>query len=262
MLDMNTASSTLLSRPTALAAAGDRMLVVVAHPDDESFGCGSVIAAAAEAGADVTVVCATPGDRGQSHLDLSPQQLARQRLRELRLAADVLGVERVITLGYGDSDFGGPVPAGSLCAAEEEAVVSDLRAVLRIVRPHVVVVLDGSDGHRDHLRIRSATLAAVDVEQGAGEVAVFESSLPNHLMRRWLAEMRTVDPDAAYHAIDPASFGRPDHEITDVVDVSAVLHRRELAVAMHVSQSSPFAGLSPELRQAFLATDHLVRVRS
>lgn len=247
---------------TAVAGAGDRLLVVVAHPDDETFGCGSIIATATEAGAHVTVVCATLGDRGETHLALTSDQLARQRHRELHLAAGVLGVADVITLGYGDSDFGGEIPAGSLCAADANELTEAVLSTIRLVQPDVVVTLDGCDGHRDHVAIRDAAVAAVDRERAAGaEIAVFEATLPNQLMRRWLDEMRTVQPDAAYHAIDPAAFGRPDHEVTHVVDARAVLARRELAIAMHVSQGSPFDGLSPALREAFLATDHLVRVR-
>lgn len=85
------------TRRTALAGAGERMLVVVAHPDDETFGCGSIIAVASEAGAHVTVACATLGDRGETRLALSPEQIAHQRRRELHLAADVLGVHEVVT---------------------------------------------------------------------------------------------------------------------------------------------------------------------
>jgi LmbE family N-acetylglucosaminyl deacetylase len=251
--------TTLLDTPlhatplTAVATAGQRLLVTVAHPDDETFGCGSIIATAVAAGATVTVLCATLGDRGGSHLGLTPPQLARQRLRELHLAADVLGVDEVITLAYGDSDFGGDLPAGSLCAADEQTVIADVRAVVESVRPDVVVTLDGCDGHRDHVRMRDATRAACH-----DGIVLYETTLPNRLMRRWLDEQRVTNPDAAYHSIDPSVFGRPDHEVTHVVDVRAVLATRELAIAMHVSQSSPFDGLSAELREAFLATDHLV----
>lgn len=256
---MNADATALLSRPTAIVAAGQHLLVVVAHTDDESFGCGSVIASAVDAGASMTVACATPGDRGHTRLRLDSTQLARQRLRELHLAADVLGVERVITLGYGDSGFDGPLPSGSLCAVDEAALVHDLVTVLADVRPDVVLVLDGCDGHRDHLRVRTATLAAVD--RDSSEITVYESSLPNHLMLRWLDEMRKISPDAVYHAIDADSFGRPDHEITDVIETAHVRDRRDLAIAMHVSQASPFRDLSDELRTAFLDRDHLVRVR-
>ncbi|MGI9053332.1 MAG: hypothetical protein ACR2HQ_11900 [Ilumatobacteraceae bacterium] len=69
-----------------------------------------------------------------------------------------------------------------------------------------------------------------------------------------------VQPAAAYHRIDPAWFGRPDAEVTDVLDLRHVLEVREAAIAAHRSQTSPFTGLSAELRQAFLAHDHLARV--
>jgi LmbE family N-acetylglucosaminyl deacetylase len=235
-----------------VATAGQH-LVTVAHPDDETFGCGSIIATAVAAGATVTVLCATLGDRGETHLHLSPQQLARQRLRELHLAAGVLGVADVITLDYGDSDFGGDLPESSLCAADERTVTADVRAVVESVRPDVVVTLDGCDGHRDHVRIRDATRAACH-----DGIVLYEATMPNHLMRRWLDEQRTTNPTAAYHSIDPGEFGRPDHEVTHVIDARPVLATRELAIAMHASQASPFDGLSPELREAFLSTDHLV----
>jgi N-acetyl-1-D-myo-inositol-2-amino-2-deoxy-alpha-D-glucopyranoside deacetylase len=148
------------------------------------------------------------------------------------------------------------------CAADEHAVAARLTGVLGAVEPDVVLTLDGSDGHRDHLRVRIATTVAT-AGYGAAtgrSVRIYESSLPNSLMRAWLDEMRSVRPDTAYHAIDPASIGRPDAEITDVADRSDVLAVRERAIALHASQASPFDGLSPELRRAFLSVDHLVRV--
>jgi LmbE family N-acetylglucosaminyl deacetylase len=87
-----------------------------------------------------------------------------------------------------------------------------------------------------------------------------EQCLPNSLLRRWLEEMRAVRPDTAYHALDPATLGRDDADITDVLDTSAVLDRREAAIAEHRSQVSPFEGLSDDLRRAFLTVDHLARV--
>jgi N-acetyl-1-D-myo-inositol-2-amino-2-deoxy-alpha-D-glucopyranoside deacetylase len=72
--------------------------------------------------------------------------------------------------------------------------------------------------------------------------------------------MRLVRPDTAYHALDPATLGRDDADITHVLDTAAVLDRREAAIAEHRSQASPFGGLSQDLRRAFLATDHLAQV--
>lgn len=236
---------------------GDRWLAVVAHPDDESFGCGSVLAHAATSGAEVTVLCATRGEAGEVTPGTVGPDLGVVREAELRRAALRLGVTSVELMGHRDSGFDGPPDPRSLCAVPADALAAEIGAVLDRHRPDVVVVLDGSDGHRDHLHVRAAVTAAL---AGARRPALYEHCLPNSLMRRWLDEMRRVRPDTAYHSLDPAVLGRPDAEITDVLDVRGVLDRREAAIAEHRSQTSPFEGLSPALRTAFLAEDHLVRV--
>jgi LmbE family N-acetylglucosaminyl deacetylase len=127
------------------------------------------------------------------------------------------------------------------------------------VRPTVVVVLDGSDGHRDHVQIRAAAESAL-CRLPLPRPRLYEQCLPNSLLRRWLDEMRSLRPDTVYHSLDPATLGRDDGDITDIVDASAVLDVREAAMAEHRSQASPFDGLSAELRRNFLATDHLALV--
>lgn len=238
----------------------DRWLVAVAHPDDESFGCGSTIALAAAAGAEVTLACATRGEAGELPPG-SPDcgDLGAVREAELHRAAAVLGVARVELLGYRDSGFDGPPPPGSLCAADPADVAAVLTRLIADLRPAVVLVLDGSDGHRDHLAVRTAVRTAL-AAAGGPRPALYEHCLPNRLMRGWLEEMRSLRPGTVYHSIDPAALGRPDTEITDVLDVSGVLDRREAAMAEHRSQASPFEGLSDSLRRQFLAIDHLVRV--
>jgi LmbE family N-acetylglucosaminyl deacetylase len=238
---------------------GDRWLVAVAHPDDESFGCGSTIAHAAACGAEVTVACATRGEAGEVRPDFPADgDLGTVREAELRRAAAHLGVTRVELLGYRDSGFDGAAAAGSLCDAPVAEVAEVLARLVEEIDPAVVVVLDGSDGHRDHLHVRDAMRTALTTT--AARPALYESCLPNSLLRRWLDEMRLVRPDTAYHALDPATLGRDDADITHVLDTAAVLDRREAAIAAHRSQASPFDGLSPELRRAFLATDHLAEV--
>ena len=237
---------------------GDRWLVAVAHPDDESFGCGSTIARAARLGAEVTVACATRGEAGEARVpdDDESRDLGAVREAELRRAAVLLGAARVELLGYRDSGFDGDPPAGSLCAAPVQEVADRLEPLARALHPDVVVVLDGSDGHRDHLHVRAAvreTLRRV----ADPAVRLYENCLPNSLLRRWLAETSRSRSDDAYHALDPATLGRPDEEITDVLDVRSVLDQREAAMAEHRSQASPFDGLSDGLRHDFLATDHL-----
>jgi LmbE family N-acetylglucosaminyl deacetylase len=175
---------------------------------------------------------------------------------ELNQAARVLGVDEVALLGYRDSGFDGDPHPASLVAVPLDRVTRDLVHRLAVLEPDVVLTLDGSDGHRDHVHLRDALDRAV-----AGldrRPRLVHSSLANSLMRQWVAEKAgsgTADLD-----LDLDALGRPDAELT-AVDTSAVLAIREEAIACHRSQASPYDGLSPELRRAFLTVDHVVEVR-
>ena len=242
-------------------AAGVRLLVVVAHPDDETFGCGSTLLHAAAAGATTYVCCATRGEAGEpapgSGLDKADLGVVRER--ELRDAADLLGVTEVELLDYRDSGMDGDPAPETLVAADLDRVTADIARVVNQVRPHVVLTLDASDGHRDHDRIRVATLAAV--EQATWQVQrVYLHCLTRSLLRRWAEHTRTRNPDSPYIDVDGLGLGTPDEEITTILDTAPHLEQRRRAIAAHASQTSPFAGLPDELDRAFLGSDHLQRL--
>lgn len=240
----------------SLARAGQRLVVVVAHPDDETFGCGSIIAAAAAAGAQVTVLCATLGEAGERRPNPTTDHLPLAEVREgeLRAAAEILGVHSIELLGHADSGFDGPLPAGALCAVDVASLGSRLAARFAALAADVVVILDGGDGHRDHRHVRAAVESAF--AQQAIDARLVLSCLPNSLMRRWVAEMHAQASDTAYLALDLDTLGTPDRLLTPL-DVAHVLDRREAAIACHRSQSSPYDTLSGELRAAFLSVDHV-----
>lgn len=229
-----------------------RLLAVVAHPDDESFGCGSVLAHAAAVGYDTTVLCATRGEAGESRIDTT--DLAAHRETELRAAAQILGVSHVRLLEHRDSGMSGDPAPGTLAAADPQAVAAEIRAVLDEVRPDVVVTLDASDGHRDHVAIRDTTLAAVASSRHQ-PAATYLWCLARSSMMRWADHMRRVGGGDAYVAL--AELGTPDDEITTKIDVSAHLPMRWRAIRAHTSQASPYDELPAELAQDFLATDRL-----
>jgi N-acetyl-1-D-myo-inositol-2-amino-2-deoxy-alpha-D-glucopyranoside deacetylase len=134
---------------------------------------------------------------------------------------------------------------GSLCAASPAEVEAAVARLLEREQPDVVVTLDASDGHRDHAVVRDATLAAVDRAEHP-TAATYLWCLPRSLMQ----EFTGVD-----------DLGTPDGEITTVVDTAALVERRWAAMRAHRSQVPPYAGMEPELQDAFLATDRLRRVR-
>lgn len=246
---------------SAAVADPHRLLAVVAHPDDESFGLGSILAWATARGVDTTVCCATGGEAGEPApgSGIAPEDLPAARVRELREAAELLGVRRVDLLDYADSGMvGDPVP-GTLVAAPFDDVVAAVLAEVDAVRPSVVVTLDAGDGHRDHARIRDATLAAV---AGAAEPVerAYLAGLPRSLMRRWVQHQRSVNPDRQHLDPDVAAIGTPDEELTTVLDTSAHLATRWAAIRAHASQVSPYDDLPSDLQEAFLATDRLRRV--
>jgi LmbE family N-acetylglucosaminyl deacetylase len=225
-----------------------KLLVTVAHPDDEAFGCGSLLAHADAAGLDISIVCATRGELGEpapgayAHVP-TPEELGAAREAELREAAELLGVGRVEVLGWRDSGVDGDPAPGSLCAAPTAAVEAAMARALDVEQPDVVVTLDASDGHRDHAAVRDATIAAVTA--AGGDALVYLWCLPRSLMREFTGE---------------DGFGTPDDDITHVVDTSGLLERRWAAMRAHRSQVPPYSAMSPELQRAFLATDRLRQV--
>jgi N-acetyl-1-D-myo-inositol-2-amino-2-deoxy-alpha-D-glucopyranoside deacetylase len=229
-----------------------RLLVVVAHPDDESFGCGSLLAHAAAVGYETSVLCATRGEAGESRIDTA--DLAAHREAELRDSARILGVRHVRLLDHRDSGMTGDPEPRTLAAAKPEAVAAEVQAVLDELRPDVVVTLDASDGHRDHAAIRDATLAAVESADDP-PAATYLWCLARSSMTRWAAHMGRVGGGDAYLAL--AELGTPDEQITTTIDVSAHVGTRWEAIRAHTSQASPYDDLPDELAREFLATDRL-----
>ena len=234
-----------------------RLQLVVAHPDDETFGCGGLLLHARASGFMTFVTCATRGEAGEDQGGRRGPELAEVRADELRRAGVLLGVSEVELLDFADSGMAGPAPDGSLVDADLADVVAAIADSLRRVRPDVVLTLDASDGHRDHERIREATLLAA---AGVGVETVYLSCLPRSLMRQWVERVLAVNPDKEHVRDDEPVLGTPDDEISTLVDVRK--HRAQLALAMaaHASQSSPYDGLPDDLRDAFLDTARARRV--
>ena len=229
------------------AARVPQVLVVVAHPDDETFGCGSLLLHVASLGARTTVVCATRGEAGESALsEIGPGQLGDLRERELHDAARILGVSRVELLDYVDSGMDGPAGAVTLVGAPFDSVRDRIRDIVEDVGPDVVVTLDAGDGHRDHARIRDATIAAVAMADSPMP-RVYLQCLPQSLMRAWLDHVGAAQPNSGHlRVVVP---GTPDEDITTVIDTRKHLPARRLAMAAHRSQSSPYAGLPDDLAE-------------
>ena len=194
-------------------------LVVIAHPDDESFGLGAVIDKITSAGAAVHILCFTHG--GASTLNQMHTDLHRVRETELRRAAAELGAAGVTLLDYPDGGLAGIAPAelaGHVAAAA--------------ARASGLLTFDdtGVTGHPDH---RSATGAAVLAGRRAG-LPVLAWTLPAAVAAR-------LSADAGQHFA-----GQPPDRIDLCVRVSRERQRR--AALLHASQISAGAVLWQRLR--------------
>jgi N-acetyl-1-D-myo-inositol-2-amino-2-deoxy-alpha-D-glucopyranoside deacetylase len=151
---------------------GRRLLLVHAHPDDESIATGGVLARYAAEGAQVTLVTCTRGEQGEivpddlKHLGTG-KALADQRVDELADAMTVLGVTDHRFLGpYEDSGMIGTPEnerATAFWNADLDEATAHLVKVIEETRPQVVVTYDehGGYGHPDHIQAHRVTNLAV-----------------------------------------------------------------------------------------------------
>jgi len=195
------------------------LLLVFAHPDDESFGVGGTAALYAAAGARVSLACATKGERGTTDPALAGQKLGAIREGELRRACAILGVADVSFLGYMDADVD---------KADFDGLVEAIAAVMRRARPSAVVTFgpDGVTRHPDHVAVgRAATAAFHRVRRQEGY------RYPRRLYYVALPESRRK----VFRSGDALMY-TPDEQITAAVDISRVLDVKLKAIACHKSQ--------------------------
>src|SRR6266496_3408404 len=106
-------------------------MVIFAHPDDAEIGSGGVVAKWVAAGCEVTYVLCTNGDSGTADRSLTPDELAKRRAGEQRAAADFMGVQNVVMLGYPDGEL-----------EDTREFLGNIVHALRRYRPHTVFVHD------------------------------------------------------------------------------------------------------------------------
>ncbi len=150
--------------------ASQRLLIVYAHPDDEAFGLGALIAKYVKQGVQVDLICATNGDVGtvEPHFLNGYDSIAALRLAELDCAARILGLSHVITFGYQDSGMMGsdtsrdPACLWHAWQTQPADVVRRVVEVMRELKPQVVITFNkyGGYGHPDHIAIQQATTQA------------------------------------------------------------------------------------------------------
>lgn len=202
-----------------------RVLVVIAHPDDESFGLGAVLSAFVDSGAQLSVHCLTRGEASTVHQ--IPGELSQLRRRELSEAATILGVAAVHLADHPDGALAG---VGASLADEIEQAARECGA-----EGLVAFHRDGVTGHPDHA---AATAAALRAAERRG-LPVLEWTLPVTVADRLNTELGT---------------GFTGHSADEIGIVLPVNRERQFrAIAAHASQA---ARASPLWRRLELLGDH------
>jgi N-acetyl-1-D-myo-inositol-2-amino-2-deoxy-alpha-D-glucopyranoside deacetylase len=263
-----------------------RLLLVHAHPDDETINNGVTMAKYVAEGAQVTLATCTLGEEGDvippdlAHLAAArDDRLGPHRVGELAAAMAALGVTDHRFLGgpgrYRDSGMMGTEQndrENAFWHADVDAAAPYLVEVIRAVRPQVLVTYDpnGGYGHPDHIQAhrvatRAAELAA-DATYGAGLGAphaigkIYWNRVPRSVADEGLAGLRATGSDfPAIAKTDDIPGVVDDARITAAIDGTAYADRKTAALRAHASQIAVdglvFA-LSNDLGQPMFATEY------
>ncbi|MEU6356832.1 N-acetyl-1-D-myo-inositol-2-amino-2-deoxy-alpha-D-glucopyranoside deacetylase [Streptomyces sp. NPDC047072] len=254
-----------------------RLLLVHAHPDDESINNGATMARYAAEGARVTLVTCTLGELGEvippELRHLTGAALGAHRLDELTAAMRELGVTDFRLLGgagrYQDSGMMGlpenDDPAAFWQADVDEAAAHLVEVILE-ARPQVLVTYDenGGYGHPDHIQAHRVAMRAVELAAAAGWTVekVYWNRVPRTVAEESFARLREALPALPFTksaAIDDVPGVTDDERITTAVDGTAYATAKCAAMAAHATQvevSGAYFVLSNELAQPVFTTEY------
>jgi LmbE family N-acetylglucosaminyl deacetylase len=218
-----------------------------AHPDDEVVLTSGTLARLASEGHRTVIVVACDGVIGEAI-----GKDATLRLDELRASAHVLGVARVVHLGYADSGHGpvlfpGPSDRPRFVRAPLEQAAARLAEILCEERTDILLTDDtqGGYGHRDHVRVHEVGVRAAEL---AGTSRVLQATMPREPIVKIATALRAFRLLRRYDFQAIRSAYSPRSTITHRIDVSKFADRKQAALACHRSQVYGTGRAAPLLR--------------
>lgn len=226
-----------------------KLLVVFAHPDDESMGMGGTLAKYSAEGVETHCVCASRGERGwfgPEEQYPGPERLAQIRTKELENSVKELGMTGLHFLGYVD---------GEVDKADHEDAIGKIATYIRKIQPQVIVTFppDGNYGHPDHIAVGQFTSAAVIC---AADPSYFDhENLPSH---RTSKLYYMVDSENFINLISPfmgdmtflvddqvrGEVAWKEWMITTRIDMAEYCHTAWRAIQCHESQLPSLGALA------------------
>lgn len=227
------------------AAAGLRVLGVFAHPDDEAFAAGGLLALAAASGAHVIVACATRGENGvlQGAAAYAGKTVAEVRAAELAASCRALGAAEPWLLD---------LPDGGLAAMDAGAGQACIARVLDHVQPDLVVTLGagGVYGHSDHLACTAWVRMAVAALPVDRRPRLLLAAFPRGMFVPVWQRLRRVAGVSIAPGLEADALGVAASAIDIRLDVRPVAAQKRAALAAHRSQlpgGDPMRFLAPAL---------------
>jgi N-acetyl-1-D-myo-inositol-2-amino-2-deoxy-alpha-D-glucopyranoside deacetylase len=261
--------------------SGYRVLLVHAHPDDETINNGATMALYAELGASVTLVTCTRGEEGDilvpeltNLASGATDKLGEHRITELTDAMTELGVSdyRFLAEGkkvYRDSGMMGTEPNNRpdvFWQADIEEATKYLVEVIDEVKPHILITYDefGGYGHPDHIQAhRIAMLAA---EKSTWQIQkIYWNTMPKSVIAESMAKMKELGSDFfGAESVDDLPFAKDDQFVTSLIDGNSQVEKKMAAMKAHVAQISidgPFFALSNNLGLQVWGDEYYTLVR-
>jgi LmbE family N-acetylglucosaminyl deacetylase len=172
------------------------LLVVMAHPDDESMGCGGLILRHTRASIPTHLICATYGEAGWmgKPLGANEEDLANIRVKELEAAADALALTGVELWDYAD---------GGVKDADQQEITQRIWEEITKLRPRAVVGWgpDGGYGHPDHIAMGACTDTAVSAMAEGDRPALYHLAVDAQLADFYRDAMRLAEENGSMQLI-------------------------------------------------------------
>jgi N-acetyl-1-D-myo-inositol-2-amino-2-deoxy-alpha-D-glucopyranoside deacetylase len=251
-------------------SASKRLLLVHAHPDDETINNGVTMAKYAKDGAQVTLVTCTRGEEGEVLVaELSnlasdkDDKLGQHREIELKDAMAHLGISDFRFLGapnkkWRDSGMMG-TPQNDrkdvFWQSDLEEAANELVKIILEIKPQVLITYDefGGYGHPDHIKAHRVAMRAAEIAETKGWKIekIYWNTMPRSVIQMGIEKMKEVGSDFfGAESADDLPFAKPDELVTSVVHASEFVPQKLAAMKAHATQiavDGPFFALSNNL---------------
>lgn len=246
------------------------MLLVHAHPDDETINNGVTMAKYAATGVAVTLVICTRGEEGEvlvtelaNLASNKDDKLGEYREIELKNAMNELGIKDFRFLGFPNKKWRDSGMMGMpqnerddvFWQADLDEAANDLVKVILEIKPQVLITYDdfGGYGHPDHIKAHRVAMRAAEIasNQGWQIEKIYHNTMPKSVIQMGIEKMREVGSDFfGAESVDDLPFAKPDELVTTVINAPEYVPQKLAAMKAHATQISidgPFFALSDNL---------------